>query len=702
MKHGKQTSSRARGKGPVRTSNGRRPKGSAIRVRKNRTTVRRPVRSELVSEHELIRTSPYAHLILKEGKILEANLGFARMLGYRSAATLAKKQFSSVLLEQSRRTFQLVLRRLARGERPWMTFELEFVKKDGGVMIVEAHFAPSQTTGLLTVHCNDITDRKSLQNRLIDSESLFRNVINSMGDALIITDLKGKVLDVNREFERLTGFTRAEAVGQDIPYPWVEELALRDYLEWLDRLRKDGALHDFDMTWTTKDGRKIAVSLNTALLRSTAGNIAAMANVARDITERRAAQLELKDQVKRLEVLYELGRSLTGTLDPEEIARISYAQISKVIPTDGFFLMVYDESTARLRPLIWFDRKGEEVVEYEPPRAPLALEEAPACARVIRQRRSLLEFRSDESEDPAAYGFFGDTGLRPRSLMFVPLFSKDRIIGIVSTQSYEFYSYTKEHLTLLESIASVTAIALDKAKLYQETVAKSKEIEARNKELDDFTYVVSHDLKEPLISVEGYAKILKNAFLDQASPEAKEYLQSIVASCGQMKKLIEDLLQLSRVSRIDEQRRPVNMEQLLKEILSEFEFTIRERNVEIRMATPFPAVIGVEPHLKIVLRNLISNAIKFCDKPRAIIELRAQVLNGEAHFSVKDNGIGIEEKYFQKIFMIFQRLHQREEYEGTGAGLTMVKKIVEAHHGRIWVESVPGEGSTFHFTLPVA
>ncbi len=660
--------------------------------------------AENAFDHDLIQTSPFGHLILKDGKILGVNMTFAKMVGYRSTASLAKKRFSTFLSEQSQKAYQVMMRRIGRGERPWMRFDLELVKKDGGIVDADVHIVPSHglSDSVITVHCNDITERKTLQNRLVDSESLFRNVVNSMGDALIITDLQGKVLDVNREFERLTGFDRTEAMGKEIPYPWGGELLLKEYLSWLDRLRKDGALRDFDITWTTKDGRKIAVSLNTSLLKSTSGNIAAMANIARDISERRAVQMELKNQVQRLEVLYDLGRSLTGTLDTEHIARITYEQIRKVVPLDAFSLDLYDENRKHLRPIIWFDRTENGVVEYKTPTTPMALDERPACAKVVRERRSFLELRTDDEFSRSTDKTFGNTQRRSKSLMFVPLFSKDRIIGIISTQSYEYDMYTEEHLTLLESIASVSAIAFEKAKLYQEIVTKSLEIEARNKELDDFTYVVSHDLKEPLISVEGYSKILKSAYIDTLAGEGRDYLQSIIDSCGQMKKLIEDLLQLSRVSKMDEHRHPIDVDQLIRQILDELEFTIIERKAEIRTVSSLPKVIGVEPHLKVVFRNLISNAIKFCDKSRPLIEIGAEVVENRAKFSVKDNGIGIEEKYFDKIFMIFQRLHQREQFEGTGAGLTMVKKIVEAHGGQIWVESDPGRGATFYFTLPLA
>jgi light-regulated signal transduction histidine kinase (bacteriophytochrome) len=169
-----------------------------------------------------------------------------------------------------------------------------------------------------------------------------------------------------------------------------------------------------------------------------------------------------------------------------------------------------------------------------------------------------------------------------------------------------------------------------------------------------------------------------------------------------MKRLIEDLLQLSRVSKVQEHRTTINLGELVKQVISEFEYAIRDRKVKIHSSRSLPTVFGVDAHLKIVFRNLISNAIKFCDKPNPLIEIEAEVDGRVATISVRDNGIGINPEFHEKIFMIFQRLHKREEFEGTGAGLTMVKKIVESNGGRIWVTSSPGEGSTFSFTLPLS
>jgi len=167
-----------------------------------------------------------------------------------------------------------------------------------------------------------------------------------------------------------------------------------------------------------------------------------------------------------------------------------------------------------------------------------------------------------------------------------------------------------------------------------------------------------------------------------------------------MKRLIDDLLLLSRISKLAEKRTRVQLSAVVAGVLEELRFSIRERRAEIVVQKDLPFVLGVDTHLRIVFRNLIANALKFCDKPVPRIEIGATDSPHATSVFVRDNGIGIEQAHFDKIFLIFQRLHRKEEYEGVGAGLTIVRKIIESQGGRIWVESNVGEGSTFHFTIP--
>jgi signal transduction histidine kinase len=389
---------------------------------------------------------------------------------------------------------------------------------------------------------------------------------------------------------------------------------------------------------------------------------------------------------------------LTETWNLREIAEKTYGQVKRVIPVDLFSIDLYEEGNNTVRPLFMVDRSNGQETVRDLPLSPLSLEETPAVAKVVTSHESVLEHRAEFKGRPIELPE-GEVQQAAASLMYVPMFSKNRIIGVLSAQSYERQAYSKDHLAFLESIASVVAIALEKVKLYQETIAKSQEIEARNKELDDFTYVVSHDLKEPLISVEGYAKILKQEYSQVLDESGRQFVRSILEACSHMKKLIEDLLQLSRVGKLSEVKHDVDLRRLLAEVIEELRFTIQERKVQVKIAPNLPHVVSVEPFLKVIFRNLISNAIKFCDKAIPVVEIGVRPAETPIFF-VRDNGIGIPPEYHDKIFMIFQRLHKREDYEGTGAGLTIAKKIIEVHGGRIWVESAQGMGSTFYFTLP--
>lgn len=390
---------------------------------------------------------------------------------------------------------------------------------------------------------------------------------------------------------------------------------------------------------------------------------------------------EIRTQLELLKVLYEISRRLTSTLNIEEIFQTVYSQVRLVLPFQMFKMDLYDRSSNTKSPVIHVEKVGDEEIFVPTNSEATIVHPGSSLDKVIESGKSRY------SDD--------------RRTMFIPMLSKEILLGIISVESESDNIYTENQVKLMESIANLTAIALEKGKLYEETIQKSAEIERRNKELDDFTYVVSHDLKEPLISVEGFSKILQADYQALIKDEGKDYLDSIVGATTRMKGLIDDLLLLSRVSRPSESFKAVKIAEIIKEIQTDMEFTVKQRNVSFLIPDDLPSVRGNETQVRIVFRNLIGNAIKFNNKPDPLVEVKFQnTENNRYLFSIRDNGIGIEKEFYQKIFMIFQRLHRREEYEGSGAGLAIVKKIIEIHKGDIWVESSPGQGSTFFFTLP--
>jgi len=229
---------------------------------------------------------------------------------------------------------------------------------------------------------------------------------------------------------------------------------------------------------------------------------------------------------------------------------------------------------------------------------------------------------------------------------------------------------------------------------------KIDEVEKINKELDDFTYIVSHDLKEPLRGVKAFTKLLVEDYSEKLDKGAKDYISTISDSSSRMSRLIEDLLNLSRIGRIGSIEPDVDLNGLLSDVQKDLMYSLEEKKVDLKLAKDFPKVTCDRVRIREVFANLISNAIKYSKKDeKPVIEVGHSEKNGFYEFFIKDNGVGIEKEYYDRVFQIFQRLHAKGEYEGTGAGLTIVKKIVENHGGSIWVTSEVNKGSTFYFTI---
>ena len=225
------------------------------------------------------------------------------------------------------------------------------------------------------------------------------------------------------------------------------------------------------------------------------------------------------------------------------------------------------------------------------------------------------------------------------------------------------------------------------------------ELTRSNAELEQFAYIASHDLQEPLRTVRSYVQLLARRYQGKLDSDADEFIGYAVDGVGRMQALINGLLAYSRVSTRGGEFKPVDCEALLDRSLANLQMAIEDSKAVVTH-DPMPTVTADELQLGQVFQNLISNALKFHAEQPPRVHISAENKAKEWVFSVRDNGIGIEPQYFQRLFIIFQRLHRQEEYPGTGMGLAVCKKIVERHGGRIWMESEPGRGSTFYFTMP--
>jgi PAS domain S-box-containing protein len=237
-------------------------------------------------------------------------------------------------------------------------------------------------------------------------------------------------------------------------------------------------------------------------------------------------------------------------------------------------------------------------------------------------------------------------------------------------------------------------------KLNQELEKRTTDLEASNKELEAFAYSVSHDLRAPLRHMVGFTELLQKNVASTVDEKSLRYMRTILESAKRMGALIDDLLAFSRIARAETRQRPVSLDELVKEVLTDLQRDTEGRNIAWTLGA-LPETFGDRPMLRLVLVNLIANAVKFTrTRPRAEIEIGSLKKNDAVVVFVRDNGVGFDMKYAHKLFGVFQRLHQTGTFEGTGIGLATVQRIIHRHGGSVWAESVVDGGATFFFSLP--
>jgi len=297
-----------------------------------------------------------------------------------------------------------------------------------------------------------------------------------------------------------------------------------------------------------------------------------------------------------------------------------------------------------------------------------------------------------------------------RSSLTIPLLSQGQLMGVLSLFDVAFNHFTGEHEEIASEVANQLAIAIHQSRLNEKIQRHADELEERvaqrtaqletaNKELEAFAYSVSHDLRTPLRSINGFSQIVLKDYGEKLDAVGARYLHNVSASAVRMGKLIDDLLHLSRVSRAEMHYKMVDLSAIAHAIIAELQEISSDRIVDIRI-TPDLMAQGDANLLRVVMQNLLENAWKYTiHRDRAHIEFGIEEIDGVNVFFVRDDGAGFNMAYAQNLFGAFQRLHRDDEFPGTGIGLATVQRIIHRHGGSIWAEAVVEQGATFYFVL---
>ena len=535
------------------------------------------------------------------------------------------------------------------------------------------------------------------------SEERYRALFESSKDGIVFTDMEGRVLEANQAYLDMLGYSRAEVrqltYQQLTPARWHE----KDAAVIADQVLTRGYSDDYEKENVRKDGTVVPTTVRVCVASDEEGNPVGTWRIVGDMTEHKRADERIATQTAVLQAINDMFREALTCETEEQLGKICLGVAEQL--TGSKFGFVGELNAVGLMDTLAISNPGWDARRVPGSEATKMIKNMPL--RGV-DRCTLREGKSRIVNDPASHaGRVGVPEGHPTVACFlgVPLKDAGKAIGMIGLANKEggYEPADREAVEAL-SVAFVQALRRKRAELQirrlnEDLQRRGAELEAANKELEAFSYSVSHDLRAPLRSIDGFSQ----AVLEDSGPaldaSGKGYLLRMRGAAQHMGALIDDLLTLSHVGRSEMRVRRVDLSALAERVAAELRETTPQRAVEF-VIQPGLTAMGDQGLLKLALGNLLGNAWKFTSRhATARIEFGSAQADGQQAYYVRDDGAGFDMAYADRLFMPFQRLHTGDEFPGTGIGLATAKRIIHRHGGRAWAQGAVENGATFYFTL---
>jgi hypothetical protein len=627
------------------------------------------------------------------GRILDCNEQFARLLGY-SVAELRGMEIPTLIVPEDR---DRVMANIREGRDS--SIEHAVVRKDGTRIVVETRGRPvSPGSAKRHAAIRDVTERKRAEEALRESLERLDLALISSRMATFDWDIVKDKRTWSDGVHNLLGTKPAAFTGAAEEFFQIIHPGDRNAVKAALARAVETGQYETEYRAVWPDGSIRHISARGKIRRDSAGRAVQMTGVCWDVTERKQAEevvhrlnAELQQRIAELQTANEaLSASRRAALNLMEDAVRARKQAEQASAD-------LRQSEERYRGLVELSPEGVFVNRNN--RIVLV---NPAALQLFGASRAeqLLGKSPFELFHPDYHAAMRERIGRVLAGLPMPVLEEKivRLDGLaVDVEVVASPMMDRGEPAIQVLLRDITERKRAQAALQQTTA----DLQRSNRDLEQFAYAASHDLQEPLRAIGGYVKLLEHRFPDRLDAKARAYIAGAFDGATRMERLISDLLAFSRVVTLGDAFLPADLEDALEQALRNLEAGINSTQPTITH-DPLPTLSVDAGQIRQVFQNLIGNALKFHGEQPPKIHIGAQRQEGRWVFSVRDNGIGIDAQYFERIFQVFQRLHTRNKYPGTGIGLAVCKKIVERHGGQIWVESQPGQGSTFYFSIPAA